>query len=259
MNLFGFLGHYPWLGYLSGALQIIFLIHAVSTRRNTYWFFILLFGSYIGVVAYLFLELLPGWRGTSRQVGTRLQPALENLRPLETRIREAREQIEESDTLQHRTELAALLARAGREDEAQAVLQPLLQSNIYADDPLVLLTSAELAMARQDPASAAAQLKQVDLKTSASIRTRTLTLLARAQAESGLAEAEATYQQAMTGATSEEPRVRYAAYLIAQHRPDEAKRELETLAKTEQRASRLYKGQEREWFALAGKLRREVG
>ncbi|AZI41902.1 hypothetical protein EHF33_03335 [Deinococcus psychrotolerans] len=258
MNLFGFLGHYPWLGYLSGALQLIFLVHAITTRRPTYWFFILLFGSYIGVLAYLFLEVLPGMRGNARRVSSTLQPALENLRPLESRIREVRERTEESDTLQNRADLAALLARAGREDEAQGVLEPLL-TGIYADDPLVLLTSAELSMARCDPAAAAAHLKRVDLKTSASIRTRTLTLLAQAQAEQTLnSEAEATYQQALIGATSEEPRVRYAAFLIAQNRSADAKRELDIVAKTEQRASRLYKGQEREWFSMAGKLRREL-
>lgn len=258
MNLFGFLGHYPWLTYLSGALQLIFLIHAVTTRRNTYWFFILLFGSYIGVLAYLFLEVLPTWRGSARRVSSSLQPALENLRPLELRIREAGERIEESDTLQNRADLAALLARAGREDEAQSVLEPLL-TGLYADDPLVLLTSAELSLAKHNPAAAAGHLKRVDLKTSASIRTRTLTLLARAQAEQNLnSEAEATYQQALVGATSEEPRVRYAAFLIAQRRSADARRELDTLAKTEQRASRLYKGQEREWFSMAGKLRREL-
>ena len=45
------------------------LIHAVRTRRTTSRFFILLFGSDIGVLAYLVLEMLPGWRGASRQGG----------------------------------------------------------------------------------------------------------------------------------------------------------------------------------------------
>ncbi|WP_293913337.1 hypothetical protein [Deinococcus sp.] len=258
MNLFGFLGQYPWLVYLSGALQVIFLIHVVVTRRNFYWIFILLIGSYLAVLAYLFIEVLPNLRGNARRVGANLQPALENLRPLETRIRDARERIEESDTLSNRTDLAALLARAGREAEAQDALQPLL-SGIYADDPLVLLTSAELALARRDPASAAALLGRVDLKTSASIRTRTLTLLAGAQAEqTQVGEADATYQAALMGATSEEPRVRYAQFLMAQNRPDEARAQLGTLARTEKRAGGLYRSQEREWFQLAGKLRREL-
>ena len=259
MNPLGFLSQYPWIGYLSGALQLIFLIHAVATRRNFYWFFILFFGSYFGVLAYFFIEILPGLRGNARRVGGSLQPAFENLRPLETRIRESREELSESDTLQRRSELAALLSRAGRQGEAQSVLQPLL-NGIYADDPLVLLASAELATARRDPASAAAFLKQVNLKTSASVRTRTLTLLAGAQAEQGQnTEAEATYQQALTGATTEEARVRYTEFLIAQGRREDAAAQLAILERTEKRASRLYQGQEREWFALAGRLRREVG
>ena len=259
MNPLGFLSQYPWIGYLSGALQLIFIIHAVVTRRNLYWLFILFFLSYLGVLAYFFIEILPGFRGNARRVGANLQPALENLRPLESRIRDAREELQESDTLQRRTELAALLSRAGRQDEAQTVLQPLL-NGIYADDPLVLLASAELATARRDPASAARYLQQVDLKTSASIRTRTLTLLAQAQAQQAqLSEADATFQQALIGATSEEARVRYAEFLIAQNRREAAAAQLAILERTEKRASRLYRGQEREWFALAGRLRREVG
>jgi hypothetical protein len=258
MNPLAFVSQYPWLVYLSGALQVIFLIHAVVTRRNFYWIFILLIGSYLAVLAYLFIEILPGLRGNARRASATLQPAFENLRPLETRIREAKERIEDSDTLSNRTDLAALLARAGREEEAQQALQPLLKG-IYADDPLVLLTSAELALARRDPASAAALLERVDLKTSASIRTRTLTLLARAQTEqTQFDQADSTYLQALMGATSEEPRVRYAQFLIAQGRPEDARQQLDTLARTEKRAGGLYRSQEREWFQLAGKLRREL-
>ena len=106
---------------------------------------------------------------------------------------------------------------------------------------------------------AAALLSRVDLKTSASIRTRTLTLLARAQTEqTQVDQADVTYQQALMGATSEEPRVRYAQFLMAQGRPDDARQQLETLARTEKRSGGLYRSQEREWFQLAGRLRREL-
>ena len=88
---------------------------------------------------------------------------------------------------------------------------------------------------------------------------RTLTLLAQAQAAQGKsAEAEATYREAMNAATTEEPRVRYAGLLLEQGRRQEAATLLEAVAKTEARATPLYKRQEREWFQMAAGLRREL-
>lgn len=60
------------------------------------------------------------------------------------------------------------------------------------------------------------------------------------------------------GATTEEPRARHAAYLLRQGRPEEAHAVLDALAKTERQASPLYRKQEREWFALAAELRRQL-
>ncbi|WP_245808459.1 hypothetical protein [Deinococcus hopiensis] len=79
--------------YPSGALQIVFLIHAVAMRRNFYWIFILLIGSYLALLAYLILEFLPELRGGGRRVGAALRGGLEAIKPLETRIREARERL----------------------------------------------------------------------------------------------------------------------------------------------------------------------
>ncbi|MCD0175984.1 hypothetical protein IHN32_08505, partial [Deinococcus sp. 14RED07] len=128
----------------------------------------------------------------------------------------------------------------------------------YADDPVVLLTSAELDLARNNPADAETKLNRVDLKTSAATRTRTLTLLAQAQDAQGKPEADQTYRDAITGATTEEPRARHAAYLIRQGRAAEARALLDALAKTEQKASGLYRRQEREWFQMAAGLRKEL-
>ncbi|MBI0446468.1 hypothetical protein D9600_10995 [Deinococcus sp. DB0503] len=258
VTLFGFLNHFPWLVYLSAALQVIFLVHAVVTRRNLSWILILLVGSYLGVLAYLVLEVLPDLRGGGRRAGAALQTGLEAIKPLETRIREAQARLDESDTLAHRADLAALQARAGRLEEAQSTLAPLL-SGIYADDPVVLLTSAELELTRGNPAAAEALLNRVDLRTSAATRTQTLTLLAQAQEAQGkTAEADATYREAMTAATTEEPRARYAGFLLKHGRQAEAAALLDQLARTERRATRLYRRQEREWFQMAAGLRRAL-
>ncbi len=245
-------------------LAVVSLIHAIVTRQQLYWMVMLGFGALLGSVfgliftlVYVFMVLVPSLRSGGQRAGRAVQSGLEAIKPLDTRIREAQERLDESDTLAHRSDLAALLARAGREAEAQATLDPLLRG-IYADDPVVLLTSAELDLARQQPAQAEERLSRVDLRTSAATRTRTLTLLAQAQAAQGKSGADATFREAMTAATTEEPRARYAAYLVAQGRPAEARPLLEAMAKTEAKATQLYRRQEREWFGLAAEVRRDL-
>lgn len=245
-------------------LAVIGLIHAIATRQQVYWMFLLGFGALlgsifglIGAAAYTFMVLIPSLRGGTRAAGRAVARGVDALKPLDVRIREAQNELTESDTLQNRADLAALQARAGRPDEAQATLEPLLRG-IYADDPVVLLTSAELDLARANPAAAEDKLNRVDLRTSAATRTRTLTLLAQAQDAQGKADADATFQQAMVAATTEEPRARYAAFLIKQGREEQARTILEQMAKTESRATPLYRRQEREWFQMAAGLRREL-
>ncbi|WP_309573431.1 hypothetical protein [Deinococcus sp.] len=254
----------PLIYTILRGLAVIGLIHAIATRQQVYWMFLLGFGALLGSIfgmlgalAYTFMVLIPSLRGSGRMAGQAVARGVDALKPLDVRIREAQEELTESDTLQNRADLAALQARAGRPDDAQATLDPLLQG-IYADDPVVLLTSSELDLARSNPEGAEHKLNQVDLKTSAATRTRTLTLLAQAQDAQGKADADSTYQQAMVAATTEEPRARYASYLVRQGRADEARTLLEQMAKTESRATPLYRRQEREWFQMAQGLRREV-
>lgn len=240
------------------------LIHAVLTRQEVYWIVILALATFLGgffapvlALVYFVQTFLPWLRGRGRVAGQTVARGVEAMKPLDTRIREAQARLAESDTLQHRADVAALQARAGRPDEAQATLQPLLQG-VFADDPVVLLTSAELDLARGDAAAAEAKLSRVGLTSSAATRMQTLTLLAQAQAAQGKPEADATFREAMTGATTEEPRARYAAYLIAQSRNEDARAVLDDMAKAEARATPLYRKQEREWFALAANLRKEL-
>lgn len=256
----------PILFQIMRVLAVACLVHAVLTKQEIYWMVMLGLAAFAGgpfstimMLVYAFTIFFPSLRGSGRQAGRAVARGVEAIKPLDTRIKEAQERLNDSDTLQNRTDLAALLSRAGRHDEAQTTLQPAL-GGIYADDPVVLLTTAELALARGQLPEAEAHLSRVDLKTSAATRTHTLTLLARTQEQQGkLADADATYAQAVQGATSEEPRARYAQFLLQQGRKPEAKAMLEQIARAEKQASSIYRKQEREWFNLAEQLRKEVG
>lgn len=255
---------WPFLYLAVRVLAVACLVHAILTKQDLYWMVMLGLGVLLGgifssifVLIYAFTVFFPWLRGRGRAAGQALGRGLEAMKPLDVRVREAQEALGESDTLDRRAELAHLQARAGRVEEAQTTLQPLL-SGVYADDPVVLLTSAQLDLARGRYAEAEARLQSVDLTTSAATRTRALTLLAHAQAEQNKPEADGTYQSALVGATSEEPRARYAAYLLRQGRPADAAEVLTALEKAEARATPLYLRQEREWFQMAADLRRQL-
>lgn len=261
MDVGGLLHNYGWLLGLFSILNIVCLVHAVVTRQGALWIVFLalnlFLGGFIATLFYTFMVLVPSLQGSRRAATQAVQRGVEAIKPLDVRVREAQQALAESDTLDRRAELANLQARAGRPEEAQATLAPLL-SGIYADDPVVLLSAAQLDLAQGNPAGAEARLSRVDLRTSAATRTRTLTLLALAQEQQGEPQADATYREASVGATTEEPRARHAAYLLRQGRPEEAQAVLDALAKTERQASPLYRKQEREWFALAAELRRQL-
>lgn len=252
-----------YLFMLMRVLIVASFVHALVSKQDIYWLVMLglavflpgIFTTLFALV-YVFTVFIPWLRGRGRVAGRAVVRGVEAFKPLDTRIREAQLALADSDTLQNRADLAALQARAGRPDEAQATLLPLL-TGIYRDDPVVLLTAAELDLTRGQAAEAEEKLNMVDLKTSAATRTRALTLLAQAQEAQGK-EAADTYQEAMRGATTEEPRARYAAYLLRHGRQEEARTLLDAMQKTEQKASSLYRKQEREWFAMADTLRREL-
>ena len=56
----------PILVLLSLALQIACAVHVVRTRRELYWIWIILIGSYLGVVIYVIANVLPDLRHDPR-------------------------------------------------------------------------------------------------------------------------------------------------------------------------------------------------
>lgn len=253
--LSGWLAHYPLLSYQHLGLQIALIIHVLVNRRQLYWIFLIFFIPVIGVLAYLFVEVLPDLRRGRR---LDLAPVMEGLRSPEARIKARREQLAELDTLQNRVALAAELTRAGRLEEAEAILEPA-RTGIYKDDPQLLYQLADLKYGQGKYAEARALLLQVDAMRSQTLAGKTKVLLAdtaRALGEPG--EAERYYREGMGVGTSEEPRVKLAQLLLQEGRSDEARGLLEQIERTYRRANSLYRSQEREWFRLAGQLRQEV-
>ena len=252
-SLLGWVYQFPYASLIVGALQILCIVHALLNRRPIFWPFVIFFIPVLGVALYFFMEVLPGLRGP--RVRLNLEPALEGLRSTESRVQARRAQLAELDTLENRVALAAELARAGRLEEAEEVLAPA-KAGIYADDPGLLYQLADLAFRRGKYEEARDLLERIESMRSQALQVRARTLLARTYEGLGKPErAERLYLEAARTATGEEPRVRYAQFLLSRGRPEEAAALLAQVEKTHRRANGLYRGQEREWFRLAEQLR----
>ncbi|WP_027482667.1 tetratricopeptide repeat protein [Deinococcus pimensis] len=254
MQLLNLLSSNSWVSVALGVLTIACIVHVLTQRREYYWLFLLLFLPGIGAIIYVLVELLPYLR--RRRVD--LDPIRERLQSSDARIKARREALEDTDTLQNRVALASELTRASRLEEAEDVLRPLL-TGIYRDDPALLYTLGDLKYRQGRYEEARALLEQVDAMRSQSLAARVKVLLAETYVRTDQRDlADRYYRDAMHGATSEEPRARYAQYLVNEGRTDEARALLAQMDKTYRRANGLYRSQEREWFRLADQLRQNL-
>ena len=252
--LSGWLAQYPVLSAVVGLLQLGCIVHAITQRRELFWILVLLFLPGLGTLIYVLLEVLPSLR--RRRLN--LEPMIERLQGSDARIRARSERLADTDTFQNREALAAELSRAGRLAEAEATLQPLL-TGIYRDDPTLLYALAEVKYRQGRFEEARTSLERVDAMGSQALKNRVKLLLAEVSTQLGdPAAAERSYQEAMHGAITEEPRVKYAAFLVAQGRPDEAQPLLAQVEKIRRSAAGIYRRQEQEWFRMAEQLRRGV-
>lgn len=251
-----------YMGVLMPILNISLLVHAVVTRQRLVWIIFLGAGVFLGwaltPLFYVIFVILPSInihnvRSSKQKTQQFIQNNLETIKPLDVRIQEAEEAVQQSDTLEHRVKWVNLLSQSQRIPEAKEALAPLL-TGIYAQDALVLLCSAELDMAQGTPAEAENSLQEIDLATHMNMRGRVLTLKALAQAAQNKEEADQTFQEAIQHARGEETKLRYATYLFDQGREDAARTQVEQLITAEQQSSPFYVQQEREWFEKAREL-----
>lgn len=124
----------PYLGTLSVIVQIFFAVHAARTGRY-WWIFIILVFPFAGVLVYLFAEYLPDMQGnvSCRKVGTKIQKVVNPGK----KIREFEKQLEITDSLKNRENLAEAYFEAGRYQDAVDLLERSLQG-VNSNDPHLL-------------------------------------------------------------------------------------------------------------------------
>ncbi len=239
----------PVLFVLTGLFQLALAIHVARTGRPLYWILLIVMLPWIGGVAYLIAEVLPGLRNDPtarralRTIGSRINPE-KNRRRIEAELQLA-------DTLDNRRRLAQECMQLGDFESAEFLYQRCL-TGVYATDPHFMLGMATAQAELGRFAECRTTLENL-IAANPSFRSPDGHLLyARALEQLGETnKALEEYSALETGYPGEEARSRYVVLLLSAGRADEAKRVYQSMLDRDRTAPAYYRKKERTWLEQA--------
>ena len=216
------------------ALQLACVVHCIRHGRSGLWIMAIVFFPVLGSLAYIILEVLPGYSGR-REVRAIKQAAAKVIDP-ERDLRRAREALDIADTAANRTDLADALVVLGRWSEAVPHYEQAEAKAAGIDRGLrIKLATACFEAGRSD--RALALIEDLPPSGSASENDRAALLHARLLEEAGESgRASAIYADVGERMAGGEALCRHAALLLAEERRGEA---LALLTEVEKRAKRM--------------------
>jgi hypothetical protein len=234
-------GSWATIAQVLWVLQLALIIHVYKTGRPYWWIYVLFIAPAIGGIAYVLLELLPEWRVSGGGLW----------QPRSLRIRNLRQELEETDIVKTRLTLAEELLAAGETDEALRTAEGAL-TGIFKDDPHTLACVARIQIEAGKPREALDALSRINTKNDKMLNLEVTVMRGRALFATGQhQEAQALMESVQTRYSGEEPRYFLALSLKATGRKEEARHVLEDIVKKFRRASRAWRRSERHWFRLA--------
>ena len=248
-----------WLGW-NGSLiatiwpivalaQIGCLIHVLRTGRPYWWIWILFAIPFVGVVAYLYVEVRPALgRHGLQNLLWRLKSPAQRIAILET-------QLAESATVRNRLTLAEELHHAAQFDRECEVLSEGLRG-AFKDDATLLMRLAEAHLEGTRVSQAAQILARAALEESPESQLQYALLKARLASREDQPEAERCFQDLITKKRSEGPRYYYAEHLLARGRRDEARTILKDVMYQYRRGTVVWRFQEQKWYHASKRLLR---
>jgi hypothetical protein len=239
----------PILVFLSLALQIGCAVHVVRSGRQLYWIWILLIGSYLGVIVYVIAAVIPDLRNDprSRQAARKV---INTFDP-ERQRRNIQQRLEIADTIDNRRILAEESMKLGDYANAAELYRSVLKG-VYANDAAFLLGLARAQAGQNDFASARASLDSL-YAAHPDFRSSDAELL-RARALESIGDHAAALERYRALATSypgEEARFRYGALLKQTGRFAEARTVFADMLKRARLAPRYYRKKEKDWLDAA--------
>jgi len=204
--------HIAGLG-LHVIIAVLFAIHAMRTRQEMYWLFILFMFPLLGSIVYFVAVYLPNSRLERRAF--RAVSAAANAFDPQRQVREARMAFDDAPTAQNRMRLAAILLDAGQTQAAAEHYEACLKGPFATDAEIRL--GAATAFIESDRFAEA--LKYLDLlrQDRSDFRPETVSIL-RGRALAGLGrvdEARAEFESAVSRFGTFESTAEYTIFALS--------------------------------------------
>ncbi|PYT78987.1 MAG: hypothetical protein DMG40_17580 [Acidobacteria bacterium] len=236
---------FPSWGFL---LQILAILHFLRRRPESYWFFIIFFGGFLGASVYIFAEMLPDLgllRDTVEGFGRR------------SRIQKVESDIVDNPSAANFEELGELYKDQGQYAKGREAFTNAISAR--SDSIYTFYSRAQCSLAMNDLAAAIPDLEHVVTANRKFDYYRAAGLLADAYARTGqLDRAEPLFTEVTQISTTPETLYNYATFLKTANRPGEAREWAQKLLAKKRTLPRYMQRRERPWFRKGKSLLKEL-
>ena len=240
-------GHLFSWGFI---LQALALVHFFRRRPEGYWFFVIMFLPAVGALIYFVVEVAPDFD---------LLRGLFQRRARQRRLAELNHIVQENSAIGNIEELADLSFDEGQFARARELYDKVLASSqVTSVDPYYRRGLSALGLG--DATAAVHDLERVVASEPKYDIYRVAGVLAHAYALAGQTEkAEAQFKVATGLSTLSETYYNYAAFLLSQQRPAEAREWAQKILAKKSTMPRFARRRERPWFTRAAALLKKIG
>jgi hypothetical protein len=235
---------YPW-GFI---VQIVALIHFVRRRPENYWFYIILFGGFIGSAAYLVVEAAPDLgllRGVFQGFGRR------------ARIQKLETDILDNPSAANFEELGEMYLDEKKFEKSREAFTKAIAAR--SDSPHTFYLRGKALVGLGDFSGAIPDLERAVNSDRKFDYYRGAAILANAYAQTGDYErAEAMFAEPLQFTNTPETLYKYARFLQLAGKIDEAKQWAQTLMAKKRTLPRYMQRYERPWFRKGKALLKEL-
>lgn len=239
-------GHLFSWGFI---LQALALVHFFRRRPEGYWFFVIMFLPTVGALIYFVVEVVPDFD---------LLRSMFQRRARQRRLTELNQIVQENSAIGNIEELADLSFDEGKFARARELYDKVLASSqVTSVDPYYRRGLSALGLG--DAPAAVRDLERVVASEPKYDIYRAAGLLAHAYALAGQAEqADAQFKAATDLSTLSETYYNYAAFLLSQQRPAEAREWAQKILAKKSTMPRFARRRERPWFSRATALLKKL-
>lgn len=235
---------FPW-GFI---VQIAALVHLVRRRSDSYWYWIILVGGFVGATAYILVEVLPDaglLRESFQAIGRR------------SRIRDMEAVVLDNPSAGNYEDLAELYWEQNQYAKAREAYDRAISAR--SDSIHSFYRRALCALALHDFAGALPDLERAVQQDPKFDYYRAPALLAHAYAMTGQKEkAESLFSGVLPVSSVPETLYNYACFLKAQNRLPEARQWAQTLMDKKRTMPRFVERRERPWLLKGKALLKEL-